>query len=169
MSAAPETNPQAPEQKAKGTRKPKPRQIHPYLPPELVRALKLYSAGKGKTESSVIEAALKDYLDGTSDKALLMKRLNRIKHNQDRHTRDLQVLTEAFAVFMEFWFAHTPQILGEGAKDEARRIASERFGKYRDLVAKRLSGRSSRFLNDVVQDVPDPEELKEKAPPKEAA
>ena len=69
-------------------------------------------------------------------------------------------MAEAFAIFMQFWFAHTPSI-GENEKDAARREAWNQYQKFVEYVATQMAG-GHRFIDDLVQDVVgDEEELKQ--------
>ena len=144
------------------SRPPRPERvrIHPYVPPELARRIKDYGTARGLTGSQVVHAALTQYLDGTSDMALVLRRLNRLVEVLDRMYRDLLIFLEAFAVFVELWFAHTPSIPSE-AKESARRSAAARFEKYKEFVAERFEG-GPRFIDDLPQEaITDDEESRE--------
>lgn len=67
-------------------------------------------------------------------------------------------MTEAFAVFVQLWFAHTPSI-GENEKDAARREAWNQYQKFVEYVATQMAG-DHRFIDDLVQDtIADEDEL----------
>jgi hypothetical protein len=107
-------------------------------------------ASSGVTESAVVEAALRQYLDGTSDKTLLLRRLDRLGRAVERDHRDLEILTETFAVFIRLWFAHTPSIPEDG-KNAARMTAETRYRQFVKHVAEQYSG-GRRFLDDLPHD-----------------
>ena len=58
--------------------------------------------------------------------------------------RDLELLSEAFAMFVRMWFAHAPRIREE-AKREARDLAENRYKQFVQHVAQEFSG-GRRFL-----------------------
>ena len=73
------------------------------------------------------------HLGGTSDQTLLLRRLNRLGRALERIHRDLELLSEAFGVFIRLWFAHTPAV-HEDAKPSARRIAESRYKQFIEHV-----------------------------------
>jgi hypothetical protein len=136
------------------------RNIHPYLSDPLIERFKAYCAATGATESSVAEAALQQFLDDSKDFTLVMRRLDRMGRTLGRLERDLGMLSEAFSVFVQLWFAHTPKI-AEVEKDASKRQAWDRYLQYVDFVASKLST-GHRFIDDLVQDdIADTTELAE--------
>jgi hypothetical protein len=129
----------------------KPRfQIHPRLSLALARQLKAYCAATNTTETAVAEGALAQYLNGTDDHTILMKRLDRVSRQLDRMRRDNLVFLEAFATFVHTWYAYTPE-LPEEAKVSAKRQAARRFEIFIQCVVERL-GNGHPFLDDLVKD-----------------
>jgi len=136
----------------------KRKNIHPYLSPELYAQFKAYCKRINATESSVIGSALKEYFDDSSDMKLLLRRLDRLGRHATRLERDINAIAEAFAVFMQLWFSHTPSI-GENEKDAARREAWNQYQKFVEYVATHMAG-GHRFIDDLVQDtIADEDEL----------
>jgi hypothetical protein len=126
------------------------RNIHPYISDDVFNRFKKYCSSLGLTESSVVEAALQKFFDGdASDFPLLLKRLDRLQRALGRMERDLAMFAEAFSVFVQIWFAHTPQI-DEDEKDASKRQASDRYNQYVDFVATKLTS-GHRFIDDMVQ------------------
>ena len=123
----------------------------PYVPAELGERVVAACASSGVTESAVVEAALRQYLDGTSDRTLLLRRLDRLGRAVERDHRDLELLTETFAVYMRLWFAHTPSIPEDG-KHAARMTAESRYRQFVQHVAEQFSG-GRRFLDDLPHEV----------------
>jgi hypothetical protein len=119
----------------------------PRVPAELAQRLAEVCASTNATESAVVEAALRQHLDGTSDRTLLFRRLDRIGRAVERIHRDLELLSEAFGVFVQLWFAHTPSV-DEGEKKSARRDAESRYKQFLEHVTWRFSG-GRRFLDDL--------------------
>jgi hypothetical protein len=119
----------------------------PYVPADLGERVVSVCASSGVTESAVVEAALRQYLDGVGDRTLLLRRLDRLGRAVERDHRDLELLTETFGVFMRLWFAHTPSISEDG-KHAARMTAESRYQQFVQHVAQQFSG-GRRFLDDL--------------------
>jgi hypothetical protein len=101
----------------------------------------------GITESAVVQDALHQYLDRTSDAALILSRLALLARAEERTKRDVEILTEAFGIWVKVWFAHTPKISVEG-RLLARRSADGRYAQFVEHVSRRLSG-GHRFIDDL--------------------
>jgi hypothetical protein len=108
---------------------------------------------------------LRQHLDGTSDRTLLFRRLDRLGRAVERSHRDVELLAEAFAVFVGVWFAHT-QSVPEEDKKFARRDAEDRYNKFVEHVGQQYAG-GRRFLDDLpresVADTAELDELAQKA------
>jgi hypothetical protein len=126
------------------------RRIHPYLPPALHDRLVRHCTATGSTESGVITEALRQYLDGTGDRTLLYRRFDRITRSQERLARDLEILSQTFALFVRLWLAHTPRLPKE-ARSSATASAEARYREFLDAVAARFAS-GKRFLDDLPQD-----------------
>jgi hypothetical protein len=132
--------------------------VQPYLDVAVAQRLAAFCAARGVTESGVVQAALVEYLDGTGDRTLLFRRLDRLGRANERTQRSVEVLSEAFGTWVKIWFAHTPQI-PEDAKGPARCSAQARFKQFVTHVFEQFSG-GKRFLDDLPhEDVADEEEL----------
>jgi hypothetical protein len=125
-------------------------QIRPRVGLELARRLKAYAASTATTESAIVERALAQYLDGTSDHAVLMRRLDRIERQYVRSRRDTQILAEAFAAYVQLWYAYTPE-LPESVRAAVSRSSARRYEKFVQRVSERL-GRGRPFLDDLARD-----------------
>ncbi|MGD0679094.1 MAG: hypothetical protein ABSC94_27145 [Polyangiaceae bacterium] len=121
--------------------------LQPYLEPVLAGRMEKYCAASGATESAVVAAALRQYLDGTSDATLLLRRLDRLGRAVERIHRDVEFLSEAFAVFVRVWFAHTPTV-PESGRNAARESAESRYRQFVEHVAEQFSG-GRRFLDEL--------------------
>jgi hypothetical protein len=106
-----------------------------------------YCQASGIAEREVFEAALQQYLDGADDLSLVLRRLDRLGRAGARTHRDLELLSETFAVFMRIWFAHTPG-LDENEKPAAREDAEGRYQQFVEHIAGRFMG-GHRFLDDL--------------------
>jgi hypothetical protein len=113
-----------------------------YVPSELRKRIRQYAAKKGVSESSVANAALIRYLDDTNDIPLILRQLHRVNRQIKRVSRESDTLSEAFALFVQVWFAHTPR-LAEAEMAAAEHSALQRFREYAERVAERLTGGSA--------------------------
>ena len=137
--------------------KVRPIRIQPYLDPPLHQRLKSFCAATASTESAVVKRSLHRLLDQTDDMTLLMRRLDRLGRISARIHRDLELLTEAFSLWLRMWFSLTPNVADNPeAKRAARATGERRFLQYTASLAERFA-RGGRFINDLPQEaIPDP-------------
>jgi len=129
-------------------------QIFPYLTPALRKRLRLYASRRGATESSVVERALVDYLDGdVTDRALILRRLDRLSRGLTTAQRDVELLAQGFGVFVQLWFAHTPRI-ADDARAAAEKEALRRYSQFLDHVVSEIAA-GRRFARDASSDQTD--------------
>ena len=113
-----------------------------YLEPEIARALKEYAAAGGKPLSLVAEAAIASFTSpdtGERQEAAIAKRLDLVNRQIDHVKRDLEVTTEALALFVRFWLQVTPQ-LPEHQQPAARAKGAERYAAFMKALGGRLGG-----------------------------
>ena len=123
--------------------------IHPYVTRDLAARLNAYSAARGITESATVEAALEGYLDGgEKDHEVIIRRLDRLGRAAGRQQRDLEVLSEAFALFVRFWAAYLPD-LSEVDTEAAKRRGVKYYEGFLAHLSERLAS-SSRLVKSVV-------------------
>lgn len=122
--------------------------IHPYVERSLAQRLAGHAAAGGQSDSAVVEAALRQHLDG-EDSAVtrILQALDRIGRAEARLHRDIEILSEAFAIFVQLWFAYAPSIDRDG-KDYARRTAASRFAQFTEDVAHSYQN-GPRFLDEL--------------------
>jgi predicted DNA-binding protein len=120
----------------------------PRVPAELAERLSQVCASTNATETAVIEAALRKHLDGTSDRTLLFRRLDRLDRANERSRRDVELLAEAFAIYVQLWLAHAPT-LTEDEKKAARKVAESRYGQFVEHINKQFSGGRIRSTSRV--------------------
>jgi hypothetical protein len=109
--------------------------------------LSSFCAASNVTERAVFEAAIEQYISGTSDMTLVLRRIERLYRAADRAHEDVELLSAAFAVFVQLWFAHTPG-LREELKAAAREEAESRYQHFKDYVTQEFAG-GRRFLDDL--------------------
>lgn len=118
-----------------------------YLSATLRDRLSSFCAASNVTERAVFEAAIEQYISGTSDMTLVLRRIERLYRATDRVHEDVELLSAAFAVFVQLWFAHTPS-LREELKLAAREEAESRYQHFKDYVTQEFTG-GRRFLDDL--------------------
>jgi hypothetical protein len=109
--------------------------------------LEAFCGAAGVTESAAIEASLRQYLDRSSDATMLLRRMDRLGRAQEHTQRDLELLSETFAVWTKLWFAHTP-VIAPDAKGAARLTAESRYRQFVEHVGEQFFG-GKRFLDDL--------------------
>jgi hypothetical protein len=129
-----------------------------YVSEQLEQRLKSYCAATHTTESAVIAAALEQYLTGTSELGLLVRRLDRLDRLLQRIQRDAGFYGEAFALWLKVYYTYTPQ-LPDAQKPFARASANHRYGQFVAELARRLGGGSTLIDELVTDEVGDPAEL----------
>jgi predicted DNA-binding protein len=142
----------------KPTRRRPLARLQAYLTPELRTRLAQHCSAHNVTESAAVREALEHHLDGTSDFALVLRRLDRLSRGLDRLERDQELSAQAFAMFVRLWLAHTPRLPRE-ARPAARASAEARFKQFLDHVAERFAS-GKRFVDDLPQErIADDDEL----------
>lgn len=121
--------------------------LQSYVDSHVGQRLEAFCAANRVTESAVVQAAVLQYLDGTGDATLLLRRLDRLGRAGARTQRDVELLSEALATWIKLWFAHTPQI-PDDAKASARASAHARFRNFVAHLAEQFSD-GHRFLDDL--------------------
>jgi hypothetical protein len=125
--------------------------LHPYVDTPVAERFARYAAFHGLTESAAVQAAMCQLLEGTSDAALLMRRLDRLGRGDERPQRDVEVLSLAFTLWMKLWFAHTPNV-AEDALPFAKASAEARHREFLQHVAEQYSG-GRRFIDDLPHEI----------------
>ena len=122
----------------KATRKPQRVRVYPRLSLEIRNRLSEYGARKGLTERDLIEEAIRQYLDGTSDGAKVLGQLERLalaidaerERRESAHRevhRAIEVLSEAFGRFVRLWMFVHAATFKVSATQEAADTLYEKF------------------------------------------
>jgi hypothetical protein len=122
--------------------------IQPYLEPDVYPRFREYCVSKRATESAVVNAGLRKLFGEESDPARLFKRLDRMSQADERIERDLALLGQSFATFVQYWFAVTP--LPSADVEKARVLSRSRFQSFVSYVSDQFA-RGSRFLSDLAE------------------
>ena len=142
----------------KAVPKPQRVRVYPRLSLEVRKRLSEYGARKGLTERDLIEEAIRQYLDGTSDGAKILGQLERLalaidaerERRESAHRevhRAIEVLSEAFGRFVRLWMMVAPRrrLQGTLITEEA---ADALYAKFAAKVAEYFR-RGHRFLHDL--------------------
>jgi hypothetical protein len=109
--------------------------------------LEAFCAAKGLTEGAVVHAALGQYLDGTADAALVLRRLDRLGRAGGRTQRDLELVAETPLCSSRCGWPTRPRSPTRRGR-RARTSAHVRFQQFVTHLAERFSG-GHRFLDDL--------------------
>ncbi|HXX67873.1 MAG TPA: hypothetical protein VEK07_11855 [Polyangiaceae bacterium] len=132
--------------------------VYPRLSAPLRKRLAEYCAAKGLAERDAIEAAILQYLDGTSDGAKVLARLDRIDEaldverqrqelQQGEAHRDLEILSEAFGRFLHLWFVVHAETFAKSI-DGAPSTPGELYRRFATRLADDFL-RGHRFVHDL--------------------
>src|SRR5271166_6160523 len=140
----------------KATLKPQRVRVYPRLSLEIRNRLSEYGARKGLTKRDLIEEAIRQYLDGTSEGAKVLAQLERLtlaidaerERRESAHRqahRAIEVLSEGFGRFVRLWMFVHAATFKEPATQEA---ADSLYEKFAAKVAEYFR-RGHRFLHDL--------------------
>ena len=119
--------------------KPDRVQRWPWIDVDLARQLKVYCATRKATETSVFNAALRDYFADAKDTTLIMRRLDRNDRAIAVVRQGLEILSETFVAFMQTYLTNTPEM-----PDEQRKLGATAARRRLDEV---LDEASRRFAD----------------------
>jgi predicted DNA-binding protein len=137
--------------------------VHAFIEDDLYKRLKAYTGRRGLADAAVIEEAIKQHLDQSTDAALIMRRLDRSGRRIDKIRGDLEMLTEFMSLWVRLWFAHTPRV-ADAQKGAAQADAAKRYEQFLAFVTKRLSSPQRLALELLGEEqLADPAEQPEKA------
>jgi hypothetical protein len=121
--------------------------VRPYLPAELARRMAQRCVVDRITISAAVTAAVEQWVDDTSDRMLILRRLDRLGRAIERIHRDTEFHSKAFSVFMHTWLVHTRSV---APQDRAAALESAKK-RYRDIVNQVVDEFSdgSRFIDDL--------------------
>ena len=114
-------------------------QRHPWVDLDLARQLKVYCAARGATETSVFNAALRDYFADAKDSTLVMRRLDRNDRGTAVVRQSVELLSETFLAFVLAYFTNTPEMPDTQRKQGAI-SARRRLEEVLDAAAHRYAG-----------------------------
>ena len=133
-------------------------QRHPWIDLDLARQLKAYCAARRATETSVFNAALRDYFADAKDATLIMRRLDRNDRAVAVVRQTIDLLSETIIAFVQSYFTNTPE-MPESQRKLGATSARRRLDDLLDAAARRYAG-GARLLDVLPKDpVGDGDEL----------
>lgn len=129
--------------------------------PDDARRLRAYCAARNVTETAVLDAALKQYLAGTSIQDVVLRRLDRISRELTRIDAGVELLGETCATFVQLWLAHNPEI-DEKDKAAAQRDVARRYRRFTAHIMRMVHDGRNTLLHHLLgarDPIGDPEEL----------
>ena len=128
--------------------------INVYMEAELLDRLESYAAKAGVSISALGAEAIKTFLSPEEREKggrAFLRRLDRLSRQGDRFGRDLAIVSETLALFIQYQLAVTPPIPVTDQK-AARALGRERFEQFTHRVARRLASGKSLVL-DVIDEI----------------
>lgn len=119
--------------------KPDRVQRWPWIDRDIAHQLKVYCAARRVTETSVFNAALRDYLAEAKDMTLIMRRLDRNDRAVAVVRQAVEMLSETFIAFVVSHFTNTVEIPEQQRKLGAA-TARRRLADLLDEAARRFAG-----------------------------
>jgi hypothetical protein len=134
-----------------------------YLPLDFHRRFQAYCAANGMTESAGVYAGLRLLLgeeEGHWGKFFrwteqINREWQRSRREMERMQREHAVLLEAFGIYVQLWFAHTPKIPAE-ANEAAKRMGASRFEAFSTFVRDAFQQGPAMFERWTETPSPDP-------------
>jgi predicted transcriptional regulator len=112
-----------------------------YLPDGLAEQLEAAAAKPGSSKTAILTDALTAFFERRAGHELDLRfgvRLDRLSRGQERHERQLAILSEAFGLFVQFQLtqvAHQPP-----ADQETGMLGLKRYRAFIDQVGRRIAG-----------------------------
>lgn len=106
-----------------------PARLDVHIHPETKQRLLVHVAASGESQGSVVDAALRDYLDSSSLAILTRHELGELRGATARMERNLETLDASLAGFVQMWLAYHPP-LPEEQKAPAQVMAEKRFAQF---------------------------------------
>jgi hypothetical protein len=125
-------------------------QRHPRIEVELSQQLRVHCAARKVTETSVFNAALRDYFADANDTTLIMRRLDRNDRAIAVVRQAVELLSETFVAFIHSYFINTPE-MPDGQRKLGAIAARRRLDEVLDAAARRFAG-GGRLLDLLPKD-----------------
>lgn len=110
------------------------------LPPDVIAHLAEFASRKRVGQPDIVEAALRSFLSPDNPEQLeaaLSRRLDRIDRRIGALDQQVEITTEALALFVRFWLIANPP-LPDSALAAAQAQGKERYEGFVNALARRL-------------------------------
>lgn len=114
-----------------------------------------HCATSGLVPRQVVETAVREYLDGTSDKKLLYRQYASVRRDLARLRREMQAHSQFMAEFVQHWL-HNTQPLPPSDVQARKRHAVSAYERLLAATASGITGGKS-FLNELPREIFSPE------------
>jgi predicted DNA-binding protein len=125
-----------------------------FLPPDLVRELDERSKRLKLHKSELVRQAIASFLSADASEqfeAALAKRLDRLNRGQERLERELQIASEALALFIRAWLSATPAAPDGAVRAAMEAKGRERYAGFIDALGRRVAG-GRTLLQEVLEE-----------------
>lgn len=112
------------------------------LSPEIAGQLAELAIRRRASQAEIVEAALASFLSPDASErmeAAVTRRLDRLARQNEKLEFQIEVVTEALALFVRFWLTANPP-LPESALAAAQAQGKERYEGFVEALARRLEG-----------------------------
>ena len=112
--------------------------MHISIQRETKQRLHEYAAAKGLSKGSIVEAALREYLDDHWETELVLKELGKLRRGVNRLERGMDVMDAVLSGYVQLWLAYHPP-LPQDQKAQAQKLAAMRFEQLITFLQNQLS------------------------------
>jgi len=125
-----------------------------FLSAEHATRLKAFAAMRGVSQSSIVDTALTCFLSpdsGDQREAAIAKRLDRLDRHFDKLERDQNILLEALAVYIKYFFTVTHPI-PDAHQEAARAQGRQRYSQFIEQLASHLQ-RGNSLVEEIHHEI----------------
>jgi len=125
-----------------------------YLTDDVAKQLRVAVRRPGVTKSSIVNAALRRFLDPAPVKEHgeeVLERLRRLAKKHRQLHREVQILVEMMALFVRYFLTINPP-LPESEQNAAEMRGRERYAVFVRQIARRITS-DSRLVSDVMETI----------------
>lgn len=108
------------------------------IPHETKQRLVAYAAARGQSQGSIVDAALREYLDDNVQATLVLRELGRMRRGVARLEQQASISDVVLKGFITMWLAHNPS-LPKNQEEQASSQASLRMDEFIKYVRQQLS------------------------------
>ncbi|MER8809607.1 CopG family transcriptional regulator [Mesorhizobium australicum] len=125
--------------------------VSPEMDPDLKRRLADFADRREQPVSLIAEAAIASFLSPDADErkeAAILKRLSRIDRDLVRVKRDIEITSEALALFVQFWLVPLPDEI----QADARVKGAQRYDQFVEALGRRLTQTQKQLHREVSEE-----------------